>query len=144
MNTTQRHLLATELDRVERYGWTVLESAVVPATRNLLGARRDVAVVMCDSGDDHHGRYHLSLTAADMFAGSHSRLRHARRRTRPLPHPHRPLRHHPTSPVLMPSVDTPTGCDLPCGRGANEQVLAAAGTPPALTWCTQQLLENVA
>jgi hypothetical protein len=74
MNTTQRHLLATELDRVERYGWTVLESAVVPAARNLLGARRDVAVVMCDSGDDHHGRYRLSLTAADMFAGSHSRF----------------------------------------------------------------------
>lgn len=72
MNITQRTLLAAELDRVERYGWTVLESTVVPATRNLLGARRDVAVVLCDSGTDHHGRYRLSLTASEMFAGSHS------------------------------------------------------------------------
>lgn len=74
MNTAQRTLLADEIARSHSYGWTVIEAAVVPATRNLLGAHRDVAVLVCDTGDDSHGRYHIALMAADMFAGSRSRI----------------------------------------------------------------------
>ncbi len=74
MNATQRLLHDTEVARSHRYGWTVIESTVVPASRNLLGAHRDVAVLLCDTGDDTHGRWHLALTAADMFAGSRGRV----------------------------------------------------------------------
>lgn len=70
MNAAQRTLLADELHRVDRHGWTVIESTIVPAHRNLLGAHRDVAVVLCDDGTHGPRRYRLSLTAADMFAGS--------------------------------------------------------------------------
>ena len=72
MNSTQRTHLAAERTRIgSRPGWTILESTIVPATRNLLGARRDVAVVLSDSGTSPH-RYHVAQTATDMFAGSSS------------------------------------------------------------------------
>jgi hypothetical protein len=76
MNVKQRQLLADELRRVDRYGWTVIESTIVPAHRNLLGAHRDVAVVLCDDGTHGPHGYRVSLTAMDMFAGSHGGFDH--------------------------------------------------------------------
>lgn len=65
MNAAQHQLLVDTTARHRRHGWSIVESTVVPASANLLGAHRDVAVVLSDTGNG----YRYALCATDMFAG---------------------------------------------------------------------------
>ena len=70
MNATQRRHLDDQIARVTRTGRTVTEATIVPATANLLGAHRDVAVILTEGDTDTGPWWYLSCTSTDMFAGS--------------------------------------------------------------------------